>query len=690
MIRKLLFETFSSRQSRLIPLSFHQQQRLCASSNSCDNVSSCGTISELRERLVPCMSTLFSTLSNIERKLPEALQREVAEHGGLQVVLRDDPRFVMSVIGKSTVARVSTEAPKPGGGTTRSSDPPTPRSEHRSRASIGNRGAILQSLDAAPHDLDVMPTWCVDNSFPRFCVPLDALCAARRVVKPGVYDSPSAVEDEIRRVQLPALHLDIELLHMDGYVRPRRNRSALYDCVVSATSPTVSSKPLNVDVAASTTVDEPERDDLASDGNHDDFMMDDVASHNNSHSNEYGHNPPALAPPAALLTQLPPPAPAPQQPVLSALERWLFDNGHFVEPYETYRVARLMACTEWTPIASVKEECDVLLPQNRQLQHVLLTSPHLFELSRPHHHFGGTYPNGRSSSSSSSPAAVAAALPPDNNHHNSQQFVRYRVPPMYLTHRNYSKEQIAIMERKVHAIRQMKFPQRDKMRRLLREIVEGSGKCPFLDPNVFAFALLDCLPVESAEGVSFTAVLNSRFTKTQRDCRPILLEPFFDSFKELFVVSQGRHSNGLVVSRRASEKQSSSEGGHPAASHDIASDEEVVMSLFERFPTRRDPTAFVPHNSIRGLLSLRAQRAIRLRGWASIAESQREKIEVMVLVSDDDEKGRSLKKTRSNNVATAGDGVEAVRFRGKYLESLVETYQRLGGGEVRDEEAQRQ
>jgi hypothetical protein len=356
------------------------------------------------------------------------------------------------------------------------------------------------------------------------------------------------------------------------------------------------------------------------------------------------------AAPCSSLPSLPEASSAPQH-VLSSLERWLFTNGHFVEPYETYRVARLMECSEWTAISVIEQECDVILPQYRHLGHVLGTSPHLFELNRPHQ-------------------------PDAKNADSGDRAVRYRVPPAHLTHRNYSKEAVATMERKVHAIRQMKFPQRDKMRRLLREIVEGRGKHPFLDPSVFAFALFDCLPVQG-EAVTFTSVVHSRFTKTQRDCRPILLQPFFETFKGLFVVAQERNSNELLVSRRTSSPAPDS--SHTAGA-DTAHDEEVVMSLFERFPVRHDPNVPIPHYSVRALLSLRVQRAIRLRGWAAIGETQGDKIEVIVL-SQPEDSPVTLKLTRSGgHVAGENAGVEAVRFRGRYLESLLETHRRLGGG----------
>jgi hypothetical protein len=187
--------------SRTDAAALEQQRRQCSNKT---------TSLDLCDQLLPCVPKLFSTVSNIERKLPADLQREVGQRGGLQAVLQHDPRFVLSMIGKTVVVRALGDVPA-----TSSTSVEGSAAAHnvRSRASIGGRGAALQAK-GQPRLTDAMPAWCHNNMYPRFCVPLDVLCAARRVVMPGVYDSPSAVENEIRHVQLPLLHSEVELVNI--------------------------------------------------------------------------------------------------------------------------------------------------------------------------------------------------------------------------------------------------------------------------------------------------------------------------------------------------------------------------------------------------------------------------------------------------------------------------------------------
>lgn len=263
---------------------------------------------------------------------------------------------------------------------------------------------------------------------------------------------------------------------------------------------------------------------------------------------------------------------------------------HAVQPYEWYRVARVLptTATELLFSGELQEQATLLLPPGRDVWHVLLSAPALFEVRyvAPTTVNSGQQacaPTPSAAASSSAPvcAAYDATLPPSLC---ASVYVRFRleerfVPPdMAGAHEeSILRELETLTADRAASACGLSSRQRRRKRKLQRQLAYMRNPTPYFDERVLAQHLFDLLPLR--DGVHQSALLGS-LPQPAVQAFPQNVMELLQARNDLFQLSDARH--GILVQRADAPK---------AAQRSIESvtGEEILLHIFSSYSLRSDP-----------------------------------------------------------------------------------------------------
>ncbi|GET92859.1 hypothetical protein, conserved [Leishmania tarentolae] len=263
---------------------------------------------------------------------------------------------------------------------------------------------------------------------------------------------------------------------------------------------------------------------------------------------------------------------------------------HEVQPYEWYRVARVLptAATEVLFTRELQEQAAFLLPPGRDVWHVLLSAPALFELR----YVAPTTIESRqparvSTISANSPSSAPISVTYDTTPSPSlcvSVYVRFRLEERFLPPDIESaREDNILRELETLAVDRatsacgLSSRQRRRKRKLQRQLAYLRNPTPYFDERVLAQHLFDLLPLR--DGVHQSALLGS-LPQSAVQAFPQNVTEILQTRKDLFRLSDARH--GILV-QRADAPQ--------VAQRTIESvtGEEILLNIFSSYSLRSDP-----------------------------------------------------------------------------------------------------
>uniref|UniRef100_A0AAW3BBF3 Uncharacterized protein n=1 Tax=Leishmania shawi TaxID=5680 RepID=A0AAW3BBF3_9TRYP len=362
--------------------------------------------------------------------------------------------------------------------------------------------------------------------------------------------------------------------------------------------------------------------------------------------------------------------------------------GHEVQPYEWYRVARVLPtiATELLFTGELQRQATLLLPPGRDVWHVLLSAPALFELHYVVPTAGESVQQSRAPSlsaddSSSAPlcAAYDATLPPS---FCASVYVRFRleerfVPPdMAGAHEtSILRELETLTADRAASVCGLSARQRRRKRQLQRQLAYLRNPTPYFDERVLAQHLFDLLPLR--DGVHQSALLGS-LPQTAVQAFPQNVAELLQARSDLFHLSDARH--GVLVQRADAPKVAQ----RPIES---VTGEEILLHLFSTYSLRSDPQEGTTiSRSLPRLPRLVRERLFTMQDIVTeVLILYPDKVEVLACrspsisslsssssphTSEDDE--RALRELRT--VRGRRDFLVPFRFVGEWQDKLTEKY----------------
>ncbi|ESS71197.1 hypothetical protein TCDM_13762 [Trypanosoma cruzi Dm28c] len=301
-----------------------------------------------------------------------------------------------------------------------------------------------------------------------------------------------------------------------------------------------------------------------------------------------------------------------------------------VEEYEQYRVARLIPVAEefCSISAEMQQAAAVLLPEGRSLIHVLLSAPDLFEVRD-----------------------------------TPELTVRFILDSRFRPTTTCTKEEI---ERKLTELKEsrvkngLKMPiDRKKRRTLSRQLQFFVKPTPYLDERVWAYALLDTLPLDGP--VAF-AVAMSNLPSECLACTPVNLQRLISQYSYLFSLVEGEREKLLQRADIPAVEQRS------VSSIDT---EEILLTIYNYYPRRRHPNCGTClERCIYSMPLLLRTRLRQLDFVEDVLRKHPDKVEVLGMLDEE-------LMMHDRNLAEKSQMCQVFRFVGEYQAELIKRYEAL-------------
>ncbi|ESL11501.1 hypothetical protein TRSC58_00747 [Trypanosoma rangeli SC58] len=301
-----------------------------------------------------------------------------------------------------------------------------------------------------------------------------------------------------------------------------------------------------------------------------------------------------------------------------------------VEEYEQYRVARLIPVAEkFVPIsAEMQQQATVLLPEGRCLIHVFVSAPDLFEVKN------------------APKLSVRFILDP-----------RFR-PTTMCAKADIERQLAEIKESRVK--NGLKVPiDRKKRRTLTRQLQFYIQPTPYLDERVWAYALLDLLPLD---GPLLLSSALSKLPREMLDCSPPNVQRFLLNYTHLFCVIEGDRERLLQRADIPAPEQRS------VSSVDT---EEILLALYNLYPRRRHPNCGTClERCMYSMPPLLRARLCQLDFVEDVLRKHPDKVEVLGVLDEELLKSDKSSSKRSHML-------QVFRFVGEYQAELIRRYEAL-------------
>ncbi|EKF31729.1 hypothetical protein MOQ_004433 [Trypanosoma cruzi marinkellei] len=301
-----------------------------------------------------------------------------------------------------------------------------------------------------------------------------------------------------------------------------------------------------------------------------------------------------------------------------------------VEEYEQYRVARLIPVAEQFCSISIemRHEAADLLPEGRSLIHVFLSAPDLFEVRD-----------------------------------TPELSVRFILDSRFRPNPTCTKEEI---ERKLTELKEsrikngLKMPiDRKKRRTLSRQLQFYVKPTPYLDERVWAYALLDTLPLDGP--VTF-AVAMSNLPSEGLACAPVNLQRLISQYHYLFSLVEGEREKLLQRADIPAVEQRSLSSIEP---------EEILLTIYNHYPRRRHPNSGTClERCIYSMPLLIRTRLRQLDFVEDVLRKHPDKVEVLGMLDEE-------LMLRDKNLAEKPQLCQVFRFVGEYQAELIKRYEAL-------------
>nr|VDZ48983.1 hypothetical_protein_conserved [Leishmania donovani] len=264
--------------------------------------------------------------------------------------------------------------------------------------------------------------------------------------------------------------------------------------------------------------------------------------------------------------------------------------GHEVQPYEWYRVARVLPTTARELLFSgeLQEQATLLLPPGRDVWHVLLSAPALFELryaapTTVHSGQQARVPTLSAEASSSALACVTYdATPPPSL--CASVYVRFRLEERFVPtdmagahEESILRELETLTADRAASACGLSSRQRRRKRKLQRQLAYLRNPTPYFDERVLAQHLFDLLPLR--DGVHQSALLGS-LPQPAVQAFPQNVTELLQARNDLFQLSDARH--GILVQRADAPKVAQ-------RSIESVTGEEILLHIFSSYSLRSDP-----------------------------------------------------------------------------------------------------
>ncbi|KAG5466382.1 hypothetical protein LSCM4_01532 [Leishmania orientalis] len=261
-----------------------------------------------------------------------------------------------------------------------------------------------------------------------------------------------------------------------------------------------------------------------------------------------------------------------------------------VQPYEWYRVARVLptATAELLFTSELQDQAAVLLPSGRDVWHVLLSAPALFEVryvvpaTDESVRQSGAPPLSAGAPSSGPLSVIHDATPPPSL--RASVYVRFRleerfVPPDMagVNEASILRELETLAADRAASACGLNSRQRRRKRKLQRQLAYLRNPTPYFDERVLAQHLFDLLPLR--DGVHQSALLGS-LPQPAVQAFPQNVTELLQARKDLFQLSDARH--GILVQRADAPKVAQ-------RSAESVTAEEILLYIFSAYSLRSDP-----------------------------------------------------------------------------------------------------